>query len=92
MKTISQRELCEDNSRILSSVEAGESFVVTREGVPVAVIAPYQESAAERSEKTTTQAQDIFSHLPPADGKRWSSGKDSDAEAFDSNNPFGKKP
>jgi prevent-host-death family protein len=39
-KTIAQRELRNDNARVIEAVAAGESFVVTRNGVPVAEIRP----------------------------------------------------
>lgn len=41
-KTIAQRELRNDNAGIIAAVVAGESFVVTRNGVPVAEIGPYR--------------------------------------------------
>lgn len=40
MKTISQRELRNDNAQIIRGVEAGETYTVTRRGVPVAEIGP----------------------------------------------------
>jgi prevent-host-death family protein len=40
VKTISQRELRNDNAAIMRGVEAGESYVVTRNGVPVARLIP----------------------------------------------------
>lgn len=40
MKTISQRELRNDNADVMREVEEGESFTVTRRGVPIAVLAP----------------------------------------------------
>ncbi|HEY5302965.1 MAG TPA: type II toxin-antitoxin system prevent-host-death family antitoxin [Acidimicrobiales bacterium] len=39
-KTIAQRELRNDNARVIDEVVAGESFVVTRNGVPVAELLP----------------------------------------------------
>lgn len=44
MKSISQRELRNDNAEVLRRVEEGESYVVTRRGVPVAVIGPLRET------------------------------------------------
>jgi prevent-host-death family protein len=38
---IPQRELRNDNASILNRVEAGETFVVTRNGVPVADLSPH---------------------------------------------------
>ncbi len=40
MKTISQRELRNDNATVMDEVGRGESFTVTRRGVPVARIVP----------------------------------------------------
>jgi prevent-host-death family protein len=39
-RTIAQRELRNDNARIMDAVTAGESFVVTRNGEPVAELRP----------------------------------------------------
>ena len=43
MKQISQRELRNDNAEIMRGVEAGETYVVTRRGVPIARIVPISE-------------------------------------------------
>ncbi len=40
VKTISQRELRNDNAVVMREVEQGETFTVTRRGVPVARLAP----------------------------------------------------
>lgn len=40
---IAQRELRNNNAEILNRVEAGESFVVTRNGVAVADVVPHSE-------------------------------------------------
>jgi prevent-host-death family protein len=42
-RTIAQRELRNDNARVIEAVAAGESFVVTRNGVPVAELCPIQQ-------------------------------------------------
>ncbi|NYE01896.1 prevent-host-death family protein [Kineosphaera limosa] len=54
MRTISQRELRNDNAAIVRSVEEGESFTVTRRGVPVARLVPISDDAlhCERPAKT----------------------------------------
>lgn len=39
-RTIAQRELRNDNAKVIDEVVAGESFVVTRNGVPVAELRP----------------------------------------------------
>jgi prevent-host-death family protein len=43
-KTIAQRELRNDNAKVIEAVVAGESFVVTRNGIPVAELRPVQNS------------------------------------------------
>jgi antitoxin (DNA-binding transcriptional repressor) of toxin-antitoxin stability system len=40
VKTISQRELRNDNAKIIHGVELGETYTVTRRGVPVARLGP----------------------------------------------------
>lgn len=40
MKTISQRELRNDNAAVVRGVEDGESYTITRRGVPVAQLIP----------------------------------------------------
>lgn len=40
VRRITQRELRNDNAQIIREVERGESFVVTRHGVPVARVVP----------------------------------------------------
>lgn len=39
-RTIAQRELRNDNAKVIDAVAAGETFVVTRNGVPVAELRP----------------------------------------------------
>ncbi len=39
-KTIAQRELRNDNAKVIDAVTSGETFVVTRNGVPVAELRP----------------------------------------------------
>jgi prevent-host-death family protein len=47
MRTISQRELRNDNAAVIRSVEGGESFLVTKRGTPVAVLRPATSADAE---------------------------------------------
>jgi prevent-host-death family protein len=39
-KSIAQRELRNDNAKVIEAVTAGETFVVTRNGEPVAELRP----------------------------------------------------
>ena len=45
MKVITQRELRNDNAEVVRGVEAGESYTVTRRGVPVARLVPIDADA-----------------------------------------------
>jgi prevent-host-death family protein len=40
MRTIAQRDLRNQNAKVIEAVTAGESFVVTRNGEPVAELRP----------------------------------------------------
>jgi prevent-host-death family protein len=40
VKTIAQRELRNENAKVINAVAAGETFVVTRNGEPVAELSP----------------------------------------------------
>lgn len=40
MKSISQRELRNDNAEVIRGVERGETYTVTKRGVPVARLSP----------------------------------------------------
>lgn len=51
MKTISQRELRNDNAAVVRGVEAGETYTVTRRGVPVARLVPATEETDLRCER-----------------------------------------
>ena len=42
MKTIAQRTLRNDSGSVLREAEAGEQFVITVNGRPVAVLGPYE--------------------------------------------------
>jgi prevent-host-death family protein len=41
-RTIPQRELRNENAKVIDAVRAGETFVVTRNGEPVAELRPVQ--------------------------------------------------
>jgi prevent-host-death family protein len=60
MKTISQRELRNDNAEVMRNVEQGESYTVTRRGVPVARLSPIQPDADLRCVRPA-KARPIYS-------------------------------
>ncbi len=41
-RTIAQRELRNDNAKVIEAVTAGETFVVTRNGEPIAELRPFR--------------------------------------------------
>lgn len=51
MRSISQRELRNDNAEIMRDVEQGESFTVTRRGVPVARLQPLEAATELRCDR-----------------------------------------
>ncbi|MBA2558561.1 MAG: type II toxin-antitoxin system prevent-host-death family antitoxin [Propionibacteriales bacterium] len=51
MRTISQRELRNDNATVMSGVESGESYTVTRRGVPVARLVPITDASDLRCDR-----------------------------------------
>lgn len=42
MKTITQRKLCNDFAIVLREVQAGETFLITRNGEPIAELRPFR--------------------------------------------------
>ncbi|CAN5254871.1 hypothetical protein BH09ACT8_BH09ACT8_47910 [soil metagenome] len=48
-KTIAQRELRNDNAKVIDAVVAGETFVVTRSGEPVAELRPIPAPVGRRT-------------------------------------------
>ncbi len=55
MKTISQRELRNDNAEVMRGVEEGETYLVTRRGVPVAQLVPLTGEPDLRCERPAKQ-------------------------------------
>ncbi|MDN5797642.1 MAG: type II toxin-antitoxin system prevent-host-death family antitoxin [Intrasporangium sp.] len=55
MRTISQRELRNDNAAIIRGIESGESYTVTRRGVPVARLTPYDDASSLRCVRPARQ-------------------------------------
>ncbi|HEY2214146.1 MAG TPA: type II toxin-antitoxin system prevent-host-death family antitoxin [Acidimicrobiales bacterium] len=59
-KTIAQRVLRNDNAKVIEAVAAGESFVVTRNGVPVAELRPIR-----RTRRTFVPSADLVELFTP---------------------------
>jgi len=62
-ETISQRQLRNDNAAIMRRVAAGESFVVTSNGIPVANVTPVENSRY----RSTDEVIETWRNLPPID-------------------------
>lgn len=62
VKTIGQRELRNDNAKVIDAVARGESFLVTRNGVPIAELRPVR--AARRASVPKAQLLAIAASGP----------------------------
>ncbi len=79
-RQISQRELRNDSGEIMRRVEAGESFVITRNGKPVADLVPH--AAGPKRRKTLREFQEDARKLPPIDVEQWYRDRDADDLIF----------
>jgi prevent-host-death family protein len=59
-RTITQRELRNDNAEIMRALESGDSFIVTRNGVPVGRLTP----VARRTFVPASELKEAFARLP----------------------------
>jgi prevent-host-death family protein len=66
-REISQRELRNESGEIMRAVDRGESFVVTRNGAPVAELAPIR----RRRFVSADAAVAAFEGAPPLDAKQF---------------------
>ncbi|MCX4095179.1 type II toxin-antitoxin system Phd/YefM family antitoxin [Nocardia sp. alder85J] len=62
-KTISVREFRNESAAVLNEVESGESFVLTRNGTPIAEVRPLR----VKRKPTTEELQRIFALSPAPD-------------------------
>lgn len=69
-RIIPQRELRNDNAKVLDEVVAGEDFVVTRNGLPVAELRPIA-SAARRTAVPRSELAALFARGVPIDRTRF---------------------
>jgi prevent-host-death family protein len=80
-ETIGQRQLRNDNAEIMRRVEAGESFVITRNGRPVADLIPHARTS-NRPRYTLREQQEYFRTLPPMDVEQWYRDREADDLIF----------
>ncbi len=66
-RTITQRELRNDNAEIVRALESGDSFIVTRNGVPVGRLTPI----GRRTFVPTSELKESAAHLPRIDYKKF---------------------
>ena len=79
-EAIGQRQLRNDNAEIMRRVEAGESFVITRNGTPVADLIPHAREPKRRH--TVGEFQDEMRKLPPIDVEQWYRDREADDLIF----------
>jgi antitoxin (DNA-binding transcriptional repressor) of toxin-antitoxin stability system len=65
-RKISQRELRNDSGKIMRALEAGVSFLVTRNGVPVGELTPMRKAQPTKKEALLKS----FEYVEPIDFKR----------------------
>jgi prevent-host-death family protein len=71
-REISQRELRNESGEIMRALDRGESFVVTRNGVPVGELTPFR----DRQFVAIDTAVAVFRHAPRVDPARFRSDVD----------------
>ncbi|GAA5119641.1 type II toxin-antitoxin system Phd/YefM family antitoxin [Pseudonocardia adelaidensis] len=79
-ETIPQRQLRNESGEIMRRVEAGESFVITRNGRPVADLVPHAREPKRR--KTLREFQEDVRKLPPIDVDQWYRDREADDLIF----------
>ncbi|HEY2194695.1 MAG TPA: type II toxin-antitoxin system prevent-host-death family antitoxin [Actinomycetospora sp.] len=84
--TIGQRELRNESGAIMRRVERGESFVVTRNGRPVANLVPHARPDDDQA-RTLGELQRRFRDLPGVDAARWRADRERADEVFGDDDP-----
>jgi prevent-host-death family protein len=75
-RVVTQRELRNDSGEIMRRLDAGESFVVTRNGVPVGELTPLRRLRFVTAESIAQ----IFQAAPPIDAEQFRRDLDAVAE------------
>lgn len=71
-REITQRELRNDSGEIMRKLDEGETFIVTRNGVPVGELTPLRRHRFVAAEAAVS----IFRTAPAVDGRRFRSDLD----------------
>jgi prevent-host-death family protein len=78
---IAQRDLRNDNAEIMRRVEAGESFIITRNGRPVADLTPHRPAPPRR--KTLGELQEeLRRNGPHLSLEQWLADREADDLIF----------
>lgn len=72
-REITQRELRNDSGKIMRELDEGETFIVTRNGVPVGELTPLRRHRFVAAETAVA----LFQTAPPVDYKRFRADLDS---------------
>ncbi|MGH3613007.1 MAG: type II toxin-antitoxin system Phd/YefM family antitoxin [Pseudonocardia sp.] len=80
-ETIGQRRLRNDNAEIMRRVEAGESFIITRNGRPIADLVPHQ-GAPSKKRLTLGELQERRRNMPRLDIDKWYADRAADDLIF----------
>jgi len=89
LTAIGQRELRNDNAEIMRRVEAGESFVVTRNNKPVAQLSPYRVDVRWHEQPVRLgDVQEAFRRLPSVDAERWEADQRAADEVLGEDDPL----
>jgi antitoxin (DNA-binding transcriptional repressor) of toxin-antitoxin stability system len=70
---ITQRELRNASGQVMRALDAGASFIVTRNGVPVGELKPFQ----QRGFVSKASVRSAFQHVPPVNFHRFQADLDS---------------
>jgi len=70
-EVISQSTLRNDNASVMRRVAAGESFVVTVHGRPVADVRPHRASGTQRCFVPVGELAELFVNGTPVDAQAW---------------------
>jgi prevent-host-death family protein len=76
LREITQRELRNDSGQVMRALDAGESFIVTRSGVPVAELTPFR----RRGFASKASVLAAFRHAAPVDFDRFRNDLDAIAD------------
>ncbi len=78
-RTITQRELRNDNAEIIRALESGDTFIITRNGVPVGRLTP----VVRRTFVPASELKESAAHLARIDYRKFRS----DVDAFIDQDP-----